>query len=66
MYQANLFVIILETLSFLFFVFLLFFFFVSFGPRREKTCFAICEQQRRRSACACAQSDQHLCFSLPG
>ena len=22
----------------------------------------ICEQQRRRSACASAQSDQHLCF----
>ena len=26
---------------------------------------AICEQQRRRSACASAQSDQHLCCSLP-
>ena len=25
---------------------------------------AICEQQRCRSACASAQSDQHLCFSL--
>ena len=25
---------------------------------------AICEQQRRRSACASAQSDQHLCCSL--
>ena len=23
---------------------------------------AICEQQRRRSVCASAQSDQHLCF----
>ena len=27
---------------------------------------AICEQQRRRSACECAQSDQRLCCSLPG
>ena len=26
--------------------------------------YAICEQQRRRSACASAQSDQHLCCSL--
>ena len=24
--------------------------------------YAICEQQRRRSACASAQSDQRLCF----
>ena len=30
-------------------------------PRYKKTCFAICEQQRRRSPCASAQSDQHLC-----
>ena len=35
-------------------------------PRHEKTCFCICEQQRRRSACASAQSDQRLCCSLPG
>ena len=28
--------------------------------------FAICEQQRRRSAWASAQSDQHLFYSLPG
>ena len=28
--------------------------------------YAICEQQRCRSACASAQSDQHLCCSLPG
>ena len=27
--------------------------------------YAICEQQRRRSACASAQSGQHLCCSLP-
>ena len=32
--------------------------------RHEKTYFAICEQQRRRSACASAQSDQRLCYSL--
>ena len=31
-----------------------------------KPVFAICEQQRRRSAYASAQSDQHLCCSLPG
>ena len=35
-------------------------------PRHEKTCYAICEQQRRRSACASAQSDQRLCCSLLG
>ena len=33
-----------------------------FEPRHEKTCFAICEQQRRRSDCASALSDQRLCF----
>ena len=27
--------------------------------------YVICEQQRRRSACASAQADQHLCCSLP-
>ena len=27
--------------------------------------YAICDQQRRRSACASAQSDQRLCWSLP-
>ena len=27
--------------------------------------YAICEQQMRRSACASAQSDQCLCYSLP-
>ena len=30
-----------------------------------KPVLAICEQQRCRSACASAQSDQHLCCSLP-
>ena len=28
----------------------------------ENVSYVICEQQRRRSACASAQSDQHLCF----
>ena len=31
----------------------------------RKPVYAICEQQRRRSACASAQSDQRLCCSLP-
>ena len=31
----------------------------------QKSFYAICEQQRRRSACASAQSDQHLCCLLP-
>ena len=31
----------------------------------EKVSYAICEQQRRRLACASAQSDQRLCCSLP-
>ena len=31
----------------------------------RKPVHAICEQQRRRSACASAQSDQRLCCSLP-
>ena len=32
----------------------------------RKPVYAICEQQRRRSACASTQSDQHLCCLLPG
>ena len=32
----------------------------------RKPVFAICEQQRRTLACASAQSDQHICCSLPG
>ena len=32
----------------------------------RKPVLAICEQQRCRSVCASTQSDQHLCFSLPG
>ena len=30
----------------------------------ENVAYAICEQQRYRSACASAQSDQHLCVSV--
>ena len=33
-------------------------------PRHEKTVFFLCEQQKRRSACASAQSDQRLYCSL--
>ena len=32
----------------------------------RKPVYAICEQQRRRLACASVQSDQRLCCSLPG
>ena len=39
---------------------------VTFEPRHEKTCFAICKQQICRSACVSAQSDQCLCCSLLG
>ena len=31
----------------------------------RKPVYAICEQQRCRSACTSAQSDQRLCYSLP-
>ena len=31
----------------------------------ENVSYDICEQQRCRSACASAQSDQHLCYSRP-
>ena len=31
----------------------------------RKPVYAICDQQRCRSACASAQFDQHLCCSLP-
>ena len=34
------------------------------SPVMRTPVYAICEQQRRRSACASAQSDQHLCCSL--
>ena len=36
-----------------------------FSHVMRKPVYAICEQQRRRSACASAQSDQHICCSLP-
>ena len=32
----------------------------------RKPVYAIWEQQRHRSACTSVQSDQRLCFSLPG
>ena len=31
----------------------------------ENVFYAICKQQKHRSACTSAQSDQHLCCSLP-
>ena len=31
----------------------------------RKLVYATCEQQRNRSACKSAQSDQRLCYSLP-
>ena len=34
----------------------------TFEPGHEKMCHVICEQQRRKPACASAQSDQRLCF----
>ena len=34
------------------------------SPIMRKPVFAICEQQRCRSACASMQSDQHHCWSL--
>ena len=45
--------ILLHRLGFFFFFFFLFCF-LTIVPRHEKTCFAICEQQRRRSACVSA------------
>ena len=37
-----------------------------FGIDTRKLDFAECEQQRRRPACASAQSGQRLCFSFSG
>ena len=34
------------------------------GPTRENLSLGVCKQHRRRPACASAQSDQHLCYSL--
>ena len=36
------------------------------GLGARKPVFGMCEQQRRRPACASAQSDQRLCYSLSG
>ena len=36
------------------------------GLDARKSDFDVCEQQRRRSACACAQSDKLVCYSLSG
>ena len=40
-------------------------FFSYFSHVMRKPVYATCEQQRRRSACSSAQSDQHLRCSLP-
>ena len=40
--------------------------FILWATSWENLFYAICEQQRRRSACASAQSDQRICCSLPG
>ena len=37
---------------------------ITYEPGHEKMCLMSCEQQRRRSACASAQSDQRICCSL--
>ena len=37
---------------------------VNVGPSGRKSDFVVCEQQRFRPACAYAQSDQNLCYSL--
>ena len=39
--------------------------FVQMSHIMRKPVYAICKQQRHRSACTFAQSDQHLCCSLP-
>ena len=46
--------------------------FMTKSPRKNvpdvmrKPVYALCEQQRRKSVCASAQTYQHLCFLLPG
>ena len=35
-----------------------------FGLDARKPVFGVCQKQRCRPACASAQTDQHLCFSL--
>ena len=36
------------------------------APTRENLSSGVCKQQRRRPACASAQTDQRLCYSLCG
>ena len=40
--------------------------YLKMGGIMRKPVFVICEQQKRRSACASTQSDQGICCSLPG
>ena len=37
---------------------------ILFGPQGKNLSSGVCEQHRRRPACASAQSDQRLCYSL--
>ena len=39
-------------------------FFYNWASTRENLFSGVCKQKRRRPACASAQSDQHLCYSL--
>ena len=39
---------------------------IIWASMRENLSLGVCEEQRCRSACASAQSDQHLCYSLFG
>ena len=39
---------------------------INWASPRENLSSVVCELQRRRPACASAQSDQRLCFSLIG
>ena len=37
---------------------------ISWASMRENLSSGVCQQQRRRPACASAQTDQRLCYSL--
>ena len=37
---------------------------ISHGPHAINLSLGVCKQHRTRPACASAQSDQHLCYSL--
>ena len=39
---------------------------IIWASSRQNLSSGVCEQQRRRSACASAQTDQRLCYSLTG